>query len=685
MRVPTLWGAVLASLITLSPAQAKDGLSPEDLAGLNRVSDPRISPDGRNIIYVLRETQMEANRGRTDLWMVSARKKDAVPTRLLPSDANESNPRWSADGKAIYFLSTRSGSSQVWRYELESGALAQVTDLPLDVSNLVLSPSTSHLAFTLEVYPDCEGIQCTVDRQAEEAERISTGRVYDRLLFRHWDHWEDGLRTQLFSLKLNEQGMAVGEAVHVSHGLNGDIAAVPFGGVSDITFGADGSMLYFSMRLATHDESWSTNYDIYAAPTAGGEIENLTADNEAYDGHPVVSADGRYLAYLAMKEPRYESDRQRIVMLNLRNGERRVVTEDWDRSVGSLAFLNGNSILIATAGDIGQRPLWAVNSRTGSATRLTGEGSISDFSIGDSRIAYVQHSLGAPGDVYVTKGDGRKPRKVTDVNADLLTNIALGEYEQYSFAGWNDETVYGYVMKPANYKEGETYPVAYIIHGGPQGSYGNSWSYRWNPQTYAAAGYGVVFIDFHGSTGYGQAFTDSINQDWGGKPLVDWKKGLAAALENNSWLDGENVCALGASYGGYAMAWIAGNWPDRFKCLVNHAGVSELRSMYYTTDEQWFVEKDHGGPYYDNVEGHEKNNAFNYVKNWKTPTLVTQGGKDFRVPEHQSFATFAALQRQGVPSKLLYFPDENHWILKPANSIQWHHEVLNWLDKYLKD
>lgn len=684
MRLSLFPSVLLAGALAIGAAQAAEGLKVETLAGLNRVSDPQMSPNGRQVVYVMRETDMDANRGRTDLWLVSARKKDAQPERLVPSDASESNPRWSADGRSIYFLSSRSGSNQVWRYHLETGALAQITDLPLDVSNLVLAPNMSQLAVTMEVYADCDTLQCTLERQAREDEKVSTGRVYDSLLFRHWDQWEDGLRTQLYTLALDGDGLVSGEPVNVTAGLNGDVAAVPFGGVGDIAFGADGSKIYFSMRLVTHDEAWSTNYDIYEAPSAGGTQRNLTEDNQAYDGHPVISRDGRYMAYLAMEIPRYEADRQRIVMLDLENGTRRTVTENWDRSVGSLAFLNGNSILIASAGDLGQRPLWAINARSGSATRLTGKGSISGFSIGDSRIAYVHHSLGSPGNVYTTTGDGRKPRQLTDVNAELLADTALADFEQYQFAGWNDETVYGYVMKPANYEEGKKYPVAYIIHGGPQGSFGNSWSYRWNPQTYAGAGYGVVFIDFHGSTGYGQEFTDSINKDWGGKPLEDWQKGLAAALSENDWLDGDNVCALGASYGGYAMTWIAGNWPDRFKCLVNHAGVSELRSMYYTTEELWFVEREFGGPYYDQQEAHEKHNPFNHVKNWKTPMLVIQGGQDFRVPEHQSFATFTALQRQGVPSKFLYFPDENHWILKPANSIHWHHEVLDWMDHYLK-
>jgi dipeptidyl aminopeptidase/acylaminoacyl peptidase len=239
-------------------------------------------------------------------------------------------------------------------------------------------------------------------------------------------------------------------------------------------------------------------------------------------------------------------------------------------------------------------------------------------------------------------------------------------------------------MKPWNFAPGQRYPIAFIVHGGPQSSFANSWSYRWNPQFYAGAGYGVVFIDFHGSTGYGQAFTDSISEDWGGKPLEDLQKGLAAAVERFAWLDGDRACALGASYGGYMVNWIAGQWPDRFRCLVNHAGIFDNRSMYYTTEELWFPEWDHGGPYFENPAGHEKSNPAQFVTAWKSPMLVIHGGLDFRVPYAQGLASFTALQRRNIESRFLYYPDENHWILKPANSVQWHAEVIGWLDRHLK-
>lgn len=274
-------------------------------------------------------------------------------------------------------------------------------------------------------------------------------------------------------------------------------------------------------------------------------------------------------------------------------------------------------------------------------------------------------------------------QRLTDVNATRLRDVRFGKAEQFTFAGANGETVHGYVMQPWNAEPGRKYPIAFIVHGGPQASFANNWSYRWNPQIYAGAGYAAVFIDFHGSPGYGQAFTDSISQDWGGKPLQDLQLGLEAATKRFAWLDGNRACALGASYGGFMMNWIAGNWPEQFKCIVNHAGIFDSRSMYYTTEELWFAEWENGGPYFANPAKHEEFNPSNFVNQWRTPMLVIHGEKDFRVPYSQGLAAFTALQRRGIDSRLVMFPDENHWILKPANSLQWHDEVLGWLHKYL--
>jgi dipeptidyl aminopeptidase/acylaminoacyl peptidase len=356
--------------------------------------------------------------------------------------------------------------------------------------------------------------------------------------------------------------------------------------------------------------------------------------------------------------------------------------QDWDRSVTTLATTQDRKRLLGIADDLGQTALFEIDPVSGARKTLLGDGQVQGISASPRGVVAAWASLGSPPDLYLVAGGNRT--RLTSVNAERLADRQLAEFEQFSFAGANDQKVHGYVMKPYGFKPGQRYPIAFIVHGGPQVSFANQWSWRWNAQVYAGAGYGVVFIDFHGSPGYGQAFTDSISQDWGGKPLVDLQKGLDAALAKYDWLDGSRACSLGASYGGFMQNWIAGNWSDRFKCIVNHAGIFDQRTMYYTTEELWFTEWENGGPYYLTPKIHEKFNPADFVTKWKTPMLVTHGALDYRVPYSQGLATFTALQRQGIESRLVFFPDENHWILKPANNVQWHEEVLGWLQKHLK-
>jgi dipeptidyl aminopeptidase/acylaminoacyl peptidase len=466
--------------------------------------------------------------------------------------------------------------------------------------------------------------------------------------------------------------------------IDGDVPSRPFGGRQDYAFSPDGREVVFAARIRGRTEPTSTNFDIFRVPSDGSAAPvNLTSDNPAWDAQPAYSPDGRWLAHLAMTRPGFEADRFRLVVRDAATGQVRQTIDDWDRSISAFHFSADGSQVYAVADHLGQRPLWAIRLADGSRRMLTGPGNVVEFDVAGDRIVFALQSLTAPADLQLIAGRSA-PRQVTDVNAARLADVRFGEPEQFSFAGAGGEPVFGYVVKPWDWQPGKSYPVAFIVHGGPQSSFANTWSYRWNPQVYSGAGYAAAFIDFHGSTGYGQAFTDSISRDWGGKPLEDLQKGLAAALERYPWLAGDRACALGGSYGGYMMNWIAGNWPDGFRCLVNHAGLFDNRLMYYSTEELWFPEWDHGGPYHDNPAMHEKTNPVNHVLAWKTPMLVIHGALDYRVPYSQGLATFTALQRRGIPSRFLYFPDENHWILKPANSQQWHDEVLAWLEEHLK-
>jgi dipeptidyl aminopeptidase/acylaminoacyl peptidase len=462
------------------------------------------------------------------------------------------------------------------------------------------------------------------------------------------------------------------------------VPSKPFGGRADYAFSPDGAELVFAARIRGRIEPTSTNYDIWRVPSGGGtEPVNLTADNLAWDAQPAFSPDGRWLAHLMMERAGFEADRFQLVVRDAKSGQVRFTTRDWDRSIGAFRFSADSKRVYALTDHLGQHPLWSIALDDGARKMLTESGSVAEFDVRRDRIVFTMQGVGAPADLHVIAGNSA-PRRLTDINASRLAEVRFGEATQFSFAGAGGDRVYGYAVKPWHWQAGKKYPVAFIVHGGPQSSFANTWSYRWNPQVYSGAGYGVVFIDFHGSTGYGQAFTDSISGDWGGKPLEDLQKGLAAALEQYGWLDGDRACALGASYGGYMINWIAGNWPDRFRCLVNHAGLFDHRSMYYSTEELWFPEWDHGGPYHDDPAAHEKSNPANHVLAWKTPMLVVHGALDYRVPYSQGLATFTALQRRGIESRFLFFPDENHWISKPANSLQWHAEVLGWLDRHLK-
>lgn len=661
------------------PATASHPFSVHDMLAMDRIGDPHVSPDGEWVVFTLRSTDLEANRGRTDLWLISI---DGHGLRQLTSHpASDFSPSWAPDGQSIYFLSTRSGGAQIWRIPVGGGEAQQVTDLALGVGNYLLSPDGKTFAITMEVYPECESLECTEERLQAEKDRKASGRIYDRVFIRHWDTWKDGRRSHLFTMAVDGD-----KPVDLMPGWDADTPSKPFGGIEEVAFAPDSKSLVFTARVAGREEPWSTNFDLYHVPIDGSaDPKNLTEANKAWDTAPSFSPDGKTLAYLAMARPGYESDRFRIMLRSWPDGETRALTENWDRSPGGIVWSNDSKTIYTTASNIGQSSLFAINAQNGSVKTVVEKGYVGALTTAGNRLLFGMDHLKSPVELYTVKPDGKDVRQITDINAEKVARARMGDAEQFTFKGWNDETVYCYVVKPVDFDPNKKYPVAFLIHGGPQGSFGNHFHYRWNPQAYTGAGYAAVMVDFHGSVGYGQAFTDAIGGDWGGKPLEDLQKGLAAALARYDWMDGERVSALGASFGGYMINWIAGNWPDRFRALVNHDGNLDERAAYFATEELWFPEWDHRGNPWDNPENFEKHNPVNYVKNWKTPMLVIHGALDYRVVETQGISTFTALQRRGIPSKFLYFPDENHWVLQPHNSILWHETVIDWLDKWTKN
>ncbi len=670
---------LVVSLVSCGVAFAAEThpFSVHDMLAMQRVSDPVVSPDGGLVAFGLRTTDLEENRGRSDIYLVGA---DGTGLRRMTSHpAADWNARFSADGSQLYFLSTRSGSAQVWRIALGGGEAEQVTELPLDVGSLRVSPDGKMLAFSMAVFPECHSLACTTAKLKAEDERVATGRLFTKLFIRHWDTWKDGRRSHLFVLDL-----ASGRTVDVTQGLDADVPTKPWGGPEEFTFTPDSKGLVFTARDAGPEEAWSTNFDLFLVPADGSaKPALLTGDNKAWDTTPVFSPDGKTLAWLAMAKPGYEADRFRIMLRRWPEGETRVLTESWDRSPSSIVFSSDGRTIFTHASNLGHRSIFRIDVGSSRVREIHHDGNAGTPQVAGERLVFGLDHLNSPVELYSMAQDGSDRKAITSINAERLAAARMGEAEQFTFKGWNGETVYAWVLKPADYVAGKKYPVAFLIHGGPQGSFGNHFHYRWNPQAYAGAGYASVFIDFHGSTGYGQEFTDSIGNDWGGKPLVDLQKGLAAALEKYPFLDGKRVGALGASYGGYMINWIAGNWPDRFRCLVNHDGNLDERLAYFDTEELWFPEWEHRGTPWDNPEGYEKHNPINFVSKWKTPMLVIHGAKDYRVVETQGMSTFTALQRRGIPSKFLYFPDENHWVLQPANSILWHDTVMAWLGEWL--
>ncbi len=686
--LPVLIALVLPAMSPLADAATR-GLQPKDLATLDRWSSPVLSPDGRLLVVAKREVDFDGNKAATSLWLENLVARDAAPpVRLTPEGWNVNSPVFSPDGGVVYFLSGKSGSSQLYSIPVDGGTPRQLTDFPVDVGGFQVSPDGQRIAFNAEAFIDCgSDLACTGKRLKAEADSPATGVVYDRMFVRHWDAWNDGRLNRVFVATLPGDGAAVSTATAIASDVVADIPSRPFGDSSEYTWAPDGQSLVLSARTADRTEPWSTNFDLYRVSADGsGAAENLTAGNPAWDTGAVFG-DANTLYYRAMKRPGFEADRFGLMALDLATGERREIAPGWDRSAGSVVVSEDGETLYVTAQDTGEHPLFAVHVDSGGVTEIIGDGSIGSVSLAGGTLAFTRATLASGAQVFVGGINGAPERAITPSAADMLPEVGFGAFEQFTFNGWNNETVHGYVVKPWNYEEGRKYPVAFLIHGGPQGSFGNGWSYRWNPQTYAGQGYAVVMIDFHGSTGYGQAFTDAISQHWGDRPLEDLQKGWKAALRKYQFLDGGNACALGASYGGYMVNWIAGNWhtpaSGAWKCLVNHDGVFDTRMMGFVTEELWFTEWENGGTPWTVPQNYEQFNPSRHVDKWRVPMLVVHGEQDFRIPVSQGLAAFTALQRQGIESKFLYFPDENHWVLKPHNSVLWHDTVNDWLQQHL--
>jgi dipeptidyl aminopeptidase/acylaminoacyl peptidase len=665
--------ATLAIVLCTQAAFAK-GLTIDDMLAMQRVGAPEVSPDGRQVVFPVRTTDVEANRGRYDLWL--AHVDGSVVRRLTSHPDNDTDPAWSPDGNFIYFTSTRGGSAQVWRIAPAGGEAEQVTKVGADINGFSLFPDGQRLVLAIDVWPNAKSLADSVQRDEANAKSKVKARIYDQLLFRHWDQWEDGKYSHLFVWDPKKPT----EASDLTPGQTTDAPTHPFGGMDEVAIANDGNSVAYVIRNAGRENAWRTNTDVFLVSVKGGKPLNLTENNRAYDFSPTFSPDGKALAVRQMMRPGFEADRERLTLIDLATKKSRVVTDGWDRSVGSVTWSKDGKTIFTDADNVGNHSLFAIDVASGEVKTLVDKGTNTSPRVAGDRVVFVHDGLTAPAELYSVKPDGSDVRAITHFNDEHVKKLDFGKYEQFSFKGSKGDTVYGYLVKPSGYAGGKV-PVAFLVHGGPQGSFGDHFHYRWNPEVYAGRGYASVFIDFHGSTGYGQAFTDAISGDWGGLPYDDLMMGLDAALAKYPFLDKDRMAALGASFGGYMINWINGK-TDRFKALVCHDGNLDERLAYFDTEELWFPEWDHGGLPWEKPEGYAKHNPVDLVKNWKTPTLVIHGALDFRVVDTHGMSTFTALQRKGVPSKLVHFPDENHWVLKPQNSKLWHEQVLSWLDRW---
>jgi dipeptidyl aminopeptidase/acylaminoacyl peptidase len=684
MKARTLAANAVFLFIFAGTAQtqgpSKRAITFKDLISVHRVSDPQISPDGRSVAYTVATPDLEANRTTSEVWLMAASGGDA---RQVTHGGNNQRPRWSPDGKAVAFLLSRDGTTQIYTVAVEGGEPLRVTLLSTGADNELWSPDGKWIAFVSPVYPDCKTDECNGQRISEKEMSKVKARVYGKLLFRHWTAWSDGRRSHLFVVAATG-----GIPRDLTPGADYDVPPFNLGEPEAIAFSPDGQELCFTANT-DKDEALSTNGDLFTVPVSGASEPKRITSNPADDWGPAYSPDGKWIAYRAQMQPGYESDRWRLMLYDRSGGSPINLTESFDRNVETFAWGADSRTIYFQTEDKAEMPIYAIAASPGSSPKVVLADSFNgDFTIShDGRtFALTRSSLAMPAEIFVAKTDGTNVRQLTYENAALLAQLDLPAAEPFWFAGAEGTQVEGLLLRPAHFDASRKYPMLLLVHGGPQGEWDDAWGYRWNPEVMGAPGYVTVMINPRGSFGYGHKFTEQVSRDWGGRVYVDLMKGVDAAIAKYPCIDATRLAAAGGSYGGYMVEWIATH-TGRFKCLISHAGPYDEMSMYGATEELWFMDWELGGTPWSNPELYKKWSPSEYASalgKYKTPTLVIGGELDFRVPYTQDLQFFTDLQRQGVPSKLMIFPDEGHWVLKPQNSELWYDTFLGWLGQYLK-
>lgn len=679
-RLAVSLSIILIALVTASSAHAQaKPLTINDLLKIRRVGDPQLSPDGRWVAYTISDLNMDANRRITQIYLISV--DGGEPKQLTNAPQDSSTPRWSPDGKRIAFISAREGGPQVWTIDVATSEQKKVTNISTGASDPVWSPDGRMIAFVSDVYPECTTDDCNRKRDEQAESSKVKAKLADRLLYRHWKTWKEGRRTHVFIASVDG-----GDARDVTPG---DYDAPPFslGGPTDYAFSPDSKELVFA-RNTDKVEATSTNGDLFIVPVTGGEAQRITSKNLGADLSPVYSPDGRFIAYRSQTRAGFESDRWQLMLYDRKSGQARSLTDKLDTGVEGITFTPDGQRIYLTGTERGKQLIYAVPTAGGAITKLVTDGFNDDVKVSNDgkTIIFSRSTSVMPTEIFRANADGSNVVQLTKTNESFMAPFALKPAEEVTWEGAGGAKVSGYIIKPANFTPSKKYPMIVLIHGGPQGAWNDNWGYRWNPQAFAAAGYVVFTPNPRGSTGYGQQFVDDVSGDWGGKPFTDIMNGVAHVI-GLGYVDKERLGAAGGSYGGYMVDWIEGHNDDarfKFKVLVSHAGVYNLVSMYGATEELWFTDWEFKGTPWDNPEMYARWSPNMFVKNFKTPMLVIHGELDYRVPVGEGLQLFTALQRRGVESKLLYFPDEGHWILKPQNSVLWYNTVLDWFGKYLK-
>lgn len=666
---------LLVGLCSLAAAQNRT-YTVEDLLKVRRVGDPQVSPDGKQVAFTIGDVHFDANRVVTQIYVTSI--AGGGMKQLTNGDASSTSPRWSPDGKKIAYTT----GSQIRVMDSDGDNKDQVTKISTGAASPVWSPDGKWIAFTSDVYPDCNNDECNKKRDEQAEANKVKAHIVTRLLYKHWDEWRDVKRTHVFVV--SSQGGTARELT------SGDFDSPPYAAASgvDYAFSPDSSEIAF-LRNPDKVEAISTNSDIFVMPLSGGAPRNITVRNRGYDAGPVYTRDGKFILYRSQATAGFEADRWRLMAYNRATGVSVELTKGFDQQVDELVLSPDGNTIYFTAGDRGKHPIFRIPIAGGVPQKVVSNVFATNLRItpDGKALVFASSSMAAPAEIHMANADGTGLTALTTVNSQLLSQANLKTAEEIEWTGAQGKKIHGFIVKPTNFDASKKYPLVVLIHGGPQSAWNDNWSYRWNPQVFANAGYVVFAPNPRGSTGYGQQFVNEISGDWGGKVYTDITNGVADVLRRNSFIDRSRIGAAGASYGGYMVNWILGHNDDprfRYKVLVSHDGVYNLESMYGTTEELWFPEWEFKGTPWTNPAMYSRWSPHKFAQNFNTPILIIHGELDYRVPIGEGMQLFTAVQRKGIDSKLLIFPDEGHWVLKPQNSRLWFHTVLDWLDKYLE-